>query len=326
MQPAPAHLAEYDRSEDLPLLRAIRQIERRGPAPGIAAFFDPASSTVSYLVSDPDTRRAAIIDSVLDYDVASITTATASADGIARHAEAAGLEIDWHLETHIHADHLTAADHLKHRLGGRIGAGSGVVPVQRDFAAIFGLEGASAPRETDFDRLFADGEEFAIGNLPALVLHVPGHTPADVAYLIGDRLFVGDTLFMPDYGTARADFPRGDARQLYRSIRRLLSLPGATRLHLCHDYKAPGRDDYRWECTIAEQRAANIHVRDGMSEDDFVTLRETRDTTLALPALFYPSIQVNIRGGKLPEREPDGRRFLKLPLNAAGARRSWREP
>ncbi|MCP5368701.1 MAG: MBL fold metallo-hydrolase [Hyphomicrobiales bacterium] len=282
--------------------------------PDIKAFFDRATSTVTYVVSDPATGAAAVIDPVLDYDAAAGRTATASADAVVDHVRQAGLTVRWVLDTHVHADHLSAMDHLKGVLGAATGIGDQVGRVQETFRAVYGLGDAFAADGRQFDRLFGDGETFAIGNLTATVLHVPGHTPACSAYLIGDACFVGDTLFMPDYGSARCDFPNGDARALYRSVRRLLDLPGETRLFMCHDYGAEGRD-IAWETTVAAQRAGNIHLHDGVTEDDFVAMRTARDRELNMPALILPAVQVNIRAGRLPDAEAGGGRFLKIPLN-----------
>lgn len=277
--------------------------------PNIQAFFDAATWTVTYVVDDG--TAAAIIDSVLDYDPKSGRTRTASADQVIAFVRGRGLTVDWILETHAHADHLSAAQYLRARLGGRIAIGGRIREVQAIFREVFNLE-KELPA---FDHLFADGERFAIGALEAEAIHVPGHTPADMAYRIGDAVFVGDTLFMPDVGTARADFPGGDARTLYRSIRRLLALPPETRIFVCHDYPPPSREP-RWETTVAEQRARNIHVHDGVSEDAFVDMRTARDRTLEMPTLILPSIQVNIRAGELPLPEDNGRSYLKIPLNA----------
>ena len=280
----------------------------------IRSFFDETTHTVTDLVSDPATGQAAVIDPVLDYDHRSGATCQASADRVLTAAEAAGLKIVWILETHAHADHLSAAPYLKSRTGAQIGIGEHIRDVQRIFAPIFNLEDISGDGR-EFDRLFADGEKFSIGNLQVEVLHTPGHTPACVSYRIDDAVFVGDTIFMPDYGTARTDFPGGSAGELYRSIQRLLSLPDATRLFLCHDYKAPGRDHYAWETTVADERTSNVHLRGGVSEQDFVAMREQRDANLPAPALLLPSIQVNIRAGVLPEPESNGTRYLKIPLH-----------
>lgn len=299
---------------DTPIAQAM-EIVRTGPRPAIRAFFDEPTFTVSYVVHDPVTREAAIIDSVLDYDPASGRTSRASADAVIAHIRAEDLKVTWILETHAHADHLSAAPYLQAQLGGRIAIGDQITKVQTVFGTIFN-EGADFARNgSQFDHLFHDGDTFRIGNLHAIALHVPGHTPADLAYVIGDAVFVGDTLFMEDYGTARADFPGGDARRLYRSIRRLLSLPPETRLFMCHDYKAPNRDHYTWESTVAAQRAHNVHVHDGVSEDAFVAMREARDKTLGMPRLILPSIQVNIRAGHMPEPESNGTRYLKIPLD-----------
>ena len=288
---------------------------RKG-VPQVKAFFDDATFTVSYVVHDPETRAAAIIDSVLDFDPAAGRTSHTSADAIIAYVRDQGLTIEWLLETHVHADHLSAAPYLQAALGGKLAIGRAILQVQATFGILFNAGTDFARDGSQFDQLFVDGDRFTIGNLQVTVLHVPGHTPADLAYVVGDAAFVGDTLFMPDYGTARADFPGGDARTLYRSIRRLLALPPATRLFLCHDYKAPGRDEFRWETTVAEQRASNIHVRDGSDEQAFVTMREARDAGLGMPKLILPSIQVNMRGGHLPEPEDNGTRYLKIPLDA----------
>lgn len=283
-------------------------------SPSLRAFFDSASNTVSYVVWDPATRVAAIIDPVLDYDHRTGAASLVSADALLDVAAAEGLAIAWILETHAHADHLSAAPYLKQKTGARIGIGEHIRDVQRVFAPLFNLSGVSCDG-SEFDQLFADGESFALGGLRVDVLHTPGHTPACVSYRIGDAVFVGDTLFMPDYGTARADFPGGDARTLFRSIQTLLALPDETRLFMCHDYKAPGRDHYAWETTVAEQRARNVHIGGGTAEDAFVSMREARDATLPAPALLLPSLQVNIRAGRLPDPEPNGTRYLRIPLS-----------
>ena len=281
----------------------------------VKAFFDEATFTASYVAHDPETRRAAIIDSVCAFDQPSGRTTFASADAIVDHVRAEGLEIDWLLETHAHADHLSAAPYLQERLGGKIAIGAEIKSVQAVFARLFN-EASDFPCDgSQFDHLFEDGDSFAVGSIPAIALHVPGHTPACIAYVIGDAAFVGDTMFMPDYGSARADFPGGDARMLFRSIRRLMQLPGATRVFLCHDYQAPQRQEYIWETTMGEQRSGNVHVHEGIAEDSFVTMRTKRDATLGMPKLILPSIQVNIRAGHLPEPESNGTRYLKLPLN-----------
>lgn len=283
------------------------------PQPSIEAFFDVATHTVSYLVADSESRQAAVIDPVMDFDVSSGEADTRSAERIMAFADAQGWKIALVLETHAHADHLSAAPFIKAKTGAPIGIGEHIRDVQKIFRPVFGLDELRTDG-SDFDRLFSDGEQFSIGNLNVTVMHVPGHTPADIAYLVGDAAFVGDTLFMPDYGTARADFPGGDARTLYRSIRRLLSLADDTRLFLCHDYTAPGRDEYRWETTVAEQRQASVHIHDGVDEDSFVAMREARDATLSAPRLLLPSIQVNIRAGRFPEAEDNGVRYLKIPV------------
>jgi glyoxylase-like metal-dependent hydrolase (beta-lactamase superfamily II) len=283
--------------------------------PQVQSFFDEATFTATHLVSDPTTGKAAIIDSVLDFDPASGRTSHTSAQQLVDAVRAQSLSVEWLLETHVHADHLSAAPWLQQQLGGRIAIGGAIETVQRTFGSIFN-EGADFARDgSQFDVLMADGDRFSIGSLDAVALHVPGHTPADMAFIIGDTALVGDTLFMPDYGTARADFPGGSARTLYRSIRRLLALPPETWLLLCHDYKAPGRDDYVFETTVAAQRAGNVHVHDGVSEDAFVAMREARDKTLGMPRLILPSIQINMRAGHFPEPEANGTRYLKLPLD-----------
>lgn len=286
------------------------------PKLAVKGFFDEPTFTASHVAWDPATRRGAVIDSVLDYDPASGRTSTASADRIVAFVQAEALTIDWLLETHAHADHISAAPYLKEKLGGRIAIGAAITTVQKVFGDLFNLGDDFARDGSQFDHLFRDGDAFSIGDIPAIALHVPGHTPADLAYVIGDCAFIGDTLFMPDYGTARADFPGGDARQLFQSIRRLLSLPDETRVFLCHDYKSPGRDQYVWETTIGAQKKHNIHVHDGVAEDDFVAMRTKRDATLDLPNLILPSVQVNVRGGKLPPPESNGKRYLKIPLDA----------
>jgi glyoxylase-like metal-dependent hydrolase (beta-lactamase superfamily II) len=281
--------------------------------PTIDAFFDEATFTVTYLVGDPQRRRAAVIDPVLDYDHRSGKASTRSADRVLAGARERGLAIDWVLETHAHADHLTAAPHLKARTGAQVAIGEHIKQVQKIFKPVFAAEDVSGEGR-EFDRLLSDGERLPLGSLEIEVMYLPGHTPADVAYRVGDAVFVGDTIFMPDYGTARADFPGGDAAQLYRSIRRLLSLPPATRLFMCHDYKAPGRESYAWQTTVAEQRATNVHVRDGVDEQAFVTLRRKRDATLAAPVLLLPSVQVNIRAGHLPPADRNGTSYLRIPV------------
>jgi glyoxylase-like metal-dependent hydrolase (beta-lactamase superfamily II) len=282
-------------------------------APAIQAFFDEPTNTVSYLVSDPATKRAAVIDPVLDYDHRTGKASVKSADAILEAAAAANVSIEWVLETHAHADHLSGAPYVKLKTAAKVGIGEHIREVQKIFRPVFNATDVSGDG-SEFDYLFKDGERFRLGELEVEVLHLPGHTPADVAYKVGDAVFVGDTLFMPDYGTARADFPGGNAATLYRSIRRLLSLPPATRLFMCHDYKAPGRDHYAWETTVGEQRARNAHVKDGVDERTFVAMREARDAKLQAPLLLLPSIQVNIRAGKLPPAEANGVHYLKIPV------------
>jgi glyoxylase-like metal-dependent hydrolase (beta-lactamase superfamily II) len=281
--------------------------------PQICDYFDEATSTVTYLVSDPDTGEAAIIDPVLNYDHRSGKLGTRAAEAVIAEARSLGLKVVWVLETHAHADHLTAASFIKSQTGAQIAIGEHIGKVQATFRSIFNLDDVSTTG-AEFDRLLKDGETFMLGALEVSVLHTPGHTPACVSYKIGDAVFVGDTVFMPDYGTARADFPGGDAATLYRSIQRILSLPPETRLFMCHDYKAPGRDQYRWQSSVAEERAHNIHIHDGISEAEFVSSREMRDATLAAPVLLLPSIQVNIRAGRLPKPEGNGSRYLKIPM------------
>ena len=283
--------------------------------PVVRSFFDEPTNTASYVLHDPATLKGAVIDSVLDFDAASGRTATRSADAMIGYIREAGITVEWLLETHAHADHLSAAPYLQQQCGGSLAIGRDIITVQNVFGKIFNV-GTEFERDgSEFDRLFGDGDQFSIGNIPAIALHVPGHTPADMAYVIGDVVFTGDTLFMPDFGTARADFPGGDARLLYRSIRRLLSLPEETRLFLCHDYKAPGRDAYVWETTVGAERCHNIHAHDGVSEGAFYAMRTARDATLAMPKLILPSVQVNMRAGNLPAEEKNGTRYLKLPLN-----------
>ncbi|EHH68852.1 MBL fold metallo-hydrolase [Gluconobacter morbifer] len=286
----------------------------KAPSPSVCTFFDEATNTATHVVHCPVTRRAAIIDSVLDYEAASGHISYGSARAIVDYVRREGLTVEWQLETHAHADHLSAAPWLQEQLGGRLGIGADIKRVQEVFGKIFNAGTRFARDGSQFDHLFRDGEHFSIGELPVTVLHVPGHTPADMAFVIGDAAFVGDTIFMPDFGTARADFPGGDARQLYRSIRRLLSLPSGTRLFLCHDYKAPERDDYVWLTTVGHERAHNVHVHDGVSEEDFVKMRTARDATLSMPKLLMPSVQINMRGGNLPEAEENGVSYIKIPV------------
>jgi glyoxylase-like metal-dependent hydrolase (beta-lactamase superfamily II) len=285
-------------------------------APDIKAFFDEPTNTVSYLVSDPETRQAAVIDPVLDYDNRSGKADVRSADAILKFAADTGLTIAWVLETHAHADHLSGAPYIKAKTGAKVAIGEHIRDVQRIFRPVFNATDVSGDG-SEFDKLLTDGETLKIGNLEVEAIYTPGHTPACLSYRIGDAVFVGDTLFMPDYGTARADFPGGDARTLYRSIQRLLSLPAETRLFMCHDYKAPGRDSYAWETTVGEERESNVHVGKGVTEDDFVAMRQKRDATLAAPLLLLPSIQVNIRAGRFPPAESNGVRYLKIPVKLA---------
>ncbi|MGE0740195.1 MAG: MBL fold metallo-hydrolase [Hyphomonadaceae bacterium] len=284
-------------------------------SPQVRAFFHEPTFTVSYLVWDAATKSAAIIDSVLDYDPKSGRTGTKSAQAILDAAREEGVRVDWLLETHAHADHLSAAPFLKQATGAPIVIGEYITTVQKVFKNVFNLEEVT-PDGRPFDRLVRDRDVLPLGEAEIKVMHTPGHTPACVAYVIGDAVFVGDTLFMPDYGTARADFPGGDARTLYRSIRKILALPPQTRVFLCHDYKAPGRDAYAWETTVADERARNVHVHDGVDEAAFVAMREARDKTLDMPLLILPSIQVNIQAGELPPKEANGVRYLKIPLDA----------
>jgi glyoxylase-like metal-dependent hydrolase (beta-lactamase superfamily II) len=304
---------------DLHLALAAEQIRTAQSSPNsgvqVRSFFDEATFTASHVLHDPATGKGAVIDCVLDFDAASGRTSTASADALIAYLQETGITLEWLLETHAHADHLSAAPYIQQACGGRIAIGHEIIAVQKVFGGLFNLGADFARDGSQFDHLFHDGGTFSLGSIPALALHVPGHTPADIAYIIGDAAFIGDTLFMPDYGTARADFPGGDARQLYRSIRRLLSLPGTTRLFLCHDYKAPGRDTYVWETTIAAEKSANIHVHDGIPEDAFIAMRTARDATLEMPKLILPAVQINIRAGRLPPPEENGVSYLKLPLN-----------
>ncbi len=301
---------------DKALEHAARQVEST-PARllEVKGFFDPETFTVSYVVHDPGSLRGAIIDSVLDFDPPSGRTQHTSAQQLVDYVHAQGITIDWLLETHAHADHLSAAPWLQERVGGQLAIGKHITVVQETFGKLFN-EGSDFRRDgSDFDRLFVDGDTFQVGDIPATVLHVPGHTPACVAYVIGDAVFLGDTMFMPDYGSARADFPGGDARQLYRSMRRLLALPPTTRLFMCHDYLPAGRTEYVWETNVEAQRKGNIHAHDGITEEEFVKMRTERDAKLAVPRLILPSIQVNMRAGHLPPAESNGMAYLKLPLN-----------
>ncbi len=281
----------------------------------IEAFFDITTSTVSYLILDRNSRHCAVVDSVLDYDPKSGRTSTAQADRLLARVRELGATVDWLLETHVHADHLSAAAYLHQALGGRLAIGAQITRVQQVFGDLFNAGAGFARDGSQFNHLFQDGETFRIGGLTARAMHTPGHTPACMTYVVEDAAFVGDTLFMPDYGTARTDFPGGDARTLYRSIAKVLALPADTRLFMCHDY-LPGGRPLAYESTVAEQRATNIHVRDGISEEAFVAMREARDATLDMPVLILPSVQINMRAGDLPPPEGNGQRYLKIPLNA----------
>lgn len=284
--------------------------------PEVQPFFDPSSNTYSYVVWDADERKAAIIDSVLDYDPASGRTGHGLADALVSFVESNGLTVDWLIETHLHADHLSAAPYVQSRVGGKLAIGEHVLTVQQTFGKLFNA-GTEFQRDgSQFDHLFKDGERYRVGSMEAMAIHTPGHTPACMTHVIGDAAFVGDTIFMPDYGSARCDFPGGSARTLYQSIQKLFQLPDATRVFMCHDYKPEGRSEFRHETTIGEERQSNIHVRQGIGEDDFVRMRQARDATLAAPRLLLPSVQVNMRGGQLPPPESNGVRYLKIPLDA----------
>ncbi|MEL6213677.1 MAG: MBL fold metallo-hydrolase [Pseudomonadota bacterium] len=284
-------------------------------APDVSGFFDDATNTISYVVADPATNACAIIDSLLDYDQASGRTSTASAEKLVEFVSARNLSVEWIIDTHVHADHLTAAPFLREKLGGRIAIGERIADVQKVFAEIFN-EGQSFHTDgSQFDHLFKDGETYELGSIKAIALHTPGHTPACMSHLIGDALFVGDTVFMPDFGTARCDFPGGDAGQLYDSIQTLFALPDETRMFLCHDYKAPGRNEFVWETSVGAQKRENIHVGGGVARDDFIKMRTARDATLAMPQLILPSVQINMRAGEMPPPEEGGKRFIKIPIN-----------
>jgi len=284
--------------------------------PQVRAFFDEATFTVTYVVREPDGNHCAVIDSVKDYDPKSGRTRTDSADRVLDYVREHGLQVDWILETHAHADHLTAAPYLQEALGAPIAIGEHIRDVQQIFRKVFNVEAAFSADGSQFDHLFADGETFSVGSMTGRVMHTPGHTPACLTYVFGDAAFVGDTLFMPDYGTARADFPGGDAATLYRSIRKVLALPAATRLFMCHDYKAPGRDAFAWETTVAEENRTNVHVHEGVTEAEFVERRNARDATLDMPVLILPSVQVNMRAGRMPPPEDNGISYLKIPVDA----------
>ena len=284
-------------------------------SPDVTAFFDTATNTVSYVVQDPDGSACAIVDSVLDFDQAAGRTDTASADRVIAFVREKGLQLKWILETHVHADHLSAAPYLQERLGGKIGIGAQITTVQDTFGKVFN-EGTEFQRDgSQFDALFEEGSSFHIGQMRVDVLHTPGHTPACMTYVIGDAAFVGDTLFMPDFGTARCDFPGGSAHDLYQSIQKILALPDETRIFVGHDYKAPGREEFAWETTVGAQKAANVHIGDGRDENSFVEMREARDATLGMPRLILPSLQVNMRAGQMPEPDEHGDVMLKVPLN-----------
>jgi glyoxylase-like metal-dependent hydrolase (beta-lactamase superfamily II) len=305
---------------DSVLAAATSQVERArvdgALRPEVASFFDAATFTVTYVVHDPVTGEAAIVDSVLDFDPNSGRTATTSADAVIDYVNSHKLKVIWLLETHAHADHFSAAPYLQEKLGGKIAIGEHITTVQQVFGKLFNA-GTEFERDgSQFDALFKDGDTFAIGNLPVTVMHVPGHTPACLAYVVGEAVFVGDTMFMPDYGTARADFPGGDARTLFRSLRRILSLPPETRLFMCHDYLPKGRSEYVWETTVAAEREGNVHAHDGITEDEFVAMREARDATLDMPRLILPSVQVNMRAGHMPPADENGVTYLKIPVNA----------
>ena len=283
--------------------------------PIVHAFFDDATNTITYLAQDPAGRACAVVDSVLDFDYASGRTDTRSADAVIAFVRAQALDVQWILETHVHADHLSAAPYIQGELGGKIGIGARIVDVQKVFGKVFN-EGTKFARDgSQFDRLFADGDALMIGQMRSDVLHTPGHTPACLTYVMGDAAFVGDTLFMPDFGTARCDFPGGSADTMFTSVQRILALPDDTRIFVGHDYKAPGREDFAWESTVAAQKALNVHIGAGRSRADFVALRQARDATLAMPRLIVPSLQVNMRAGQMPEPEDNGKSYLKVPIN-----------
>ena len=284
--------------------------------PTVKAFFDNDTNTVSYVVTDPQTRHCAIVDSVLDYDPKAGRTRHDSASQIVAYVKQEGLTVDWLLETHVHADHLSAAPWIQQQVGGKLAIGEHIRTVQDTFGKVFNAGTEFARDGRQFDHLFADGDTYKIGNIEARAIHTPGHTPACMSHVIGDAVFVGDTLFMPDYGTARCDFPGGDARTLYQSVQKLLALPDDTRMFLCHDYLPESRSEYQWETTVGDQRRHNIHVHEGVSEQEFVSMREKRDATLDMPRLILPSVQINMRAGHLPPEEDNGISYLKIPLNA----------
>ena len=284
--------------------------------PTVQGFFDDATNTISYVVWDPETSKAAVIDALLDFDQASGRTKTDSADRLIAFVREKGLEVEWVIDTHVHADHLTATPYVREQLGGRTGIGEHIATVQKVFGEIFNEGQAFHTDGSQFDHLFKDGETYRLGSIEAKAIHTPGHTPACMSHVIGDAVFVGDTIFMPDFGTARCDFPGGDAGTLYDSIQKLFALPDETRVFLCHDYKAPGRDDYAWETTIGEEKRSNKHVKQGTSREDFVKMRTERDATLSMPKLILPSVQINMRAGEMPPAEPNGKIYMKLPINA----------
>ena len=288
--------------------------------PDVKAFFDPDTFTVSYVVSDPATKQCAIVDSVLDYNANAGTTDTGSADQIIDYVREQGLTVQWLLETHVHADHLSAAPYLQEKVGGRLAIGSHIRTVQETFGKVFNAGSEFQRDGSQFNQLFADGDTFQIGNIEARAIHTPGHTPACMTYVVGDAAFVGDTLFMPDYGTARCDFPGGDARALYQSVQKIFELPDDTRMFLCHDYLPASRRDYVWETTVGAQKRENIHIHAGISEDEFVAMRSKRDAELDMPRLILPSVQVNMRAGHMPPAEDNGIQYLKIPVNVLGRR------
>lgn len=284
-------------------------------APEVHSYFDENTNAACYILKDPSSNACAVVDSILDFDVASGRTHTAHADMLIREIQSNDWSLDWVIETHVHADHLSAAPYLAEQIGGKIAIGANIESVQKVFGKIFNAGTEFQMDGSQFDSLFQDEDIFQIGNMPVTVMHTPGHTPACVTYVVGDSAFIGDTLFMPDFGTARADFPGGSAKDLYNSIQRILALPDETRLFLCHDYKAPGRDEFCWETTVAEEKANNIHVGGGKSEEEFVSFRTARDAKLSMPRLIIPSIQVNMRAGQMPPPEEDGDVYLKVPIN-----------
>ncbi|PKM21828.1 MAG: MBL fold metallo-hydrolase [Gammaproteobacteria bacterium HGW-Gammaproteobacteria-14] len=288
--------------------------------PDVKAFFDPDTFTVSYVVSDPASRQCAIIDSVLDYNPNSGRTHTTSAEQIIDYVRDQSLTVQWLLETHVHADHLSAAPFLQEQLGGKLAIGGHIRTVQETFAKVFNADSEFQRDGSQFNKLFEDGDSFTLGGIEARAIHTPGHTPACMTYVIGDAVFVGDTLFMPDYGTARCDFPGGDSRTLYQSVQKIFALPENTRMFLCHDYLPEGRSEYIWETTVGEQLRNNIHIHQGINEDDFVAMRDKRDAELDMPRLILPSVQVNMRGGHMPPAEDNGIQYLKIPINVVGRR------